>query len=275
MNTMNEVFDRYQTDYLPTLSASTQYEYKYLLPVLRANFGMMVPADLKPKHIGRFLDVQEKKAQQNKLVSLLSSIMGLAVGRWFVDGCESNPCAHVRLHPMWPRTRYITDEEFYAVAAKASHSFRLMMNLAWLLGQRQGDLLSLTWYQVEDDMIRLTQAKTGKEIGIELTDAVKEQLLIARRLPPVMPRWYVVRKPNGMPFSHPGFRSAWNQFMNRMVDEKVVATRFTFHDLRAKCASDKADLVGIDEAAKLLAHGDPKLTTRVYKRSLTLVRPLR
>lgn len=63
--------------------------------------------------------------------------------------------------------------------------------------------------------------------------------------------------------------------MNRMVDEKVVATRFTFHDLRAKCASDKADLVGIDEAAKLLAHGDPKLTTRVYKRSLTLVRPLR
>lgn len=276
MTTINEVIDRYQAERLPQLSERTQYEYRYLLPVLRREFGDRPAAELKPKEVGRFLHQPGgKKQQRNKLVALLSSIMGLAVGTWFVEGVESNPCQHIPRHPSPARTRYVTDSEFLAVHARAPFAFALAMDLALLLGQRQGDILGLTWYQVEDEIIRLTQGKTKKTIGIKLTDTVIEHLMRARRQPPMMPRWYVVRREDGQRYAASGFRVAWNRFMNRMVAEGVVSVRYTFHDLRAKCASDKTDTVGIEETAKLLAHGDSRLTARVYKRSITMVEPLR
>ena len=55
------------------------------------------------------------------------------------------------------------------------------------------------------------------------------------------------------------------------VAEGVIKTPYTFHDLRAKNASDNPD---IEAAAKLLGHQNSQMTKSVYDRSVRLVQPL-
>lgn len=51
----------------------------------------------------------------------------------------------------------------------------------------------------------------------------------------------------------------------RNGEPAALAARFKFHDLRAKAATDKADLETDEEAQKLLGHREVK-TTRGYIR---------
>lgn len=135
MHTMNDVFDRYLLDHVPTLGAITQRDYKRHILVLREHFGDRVPGEIKPRDVGRFLDVKAGLQHRNKIVAVLSGVMTLAVGRWFVDGCDVNPCSAVERHPSFHRTRYITDAEFNAVRDLGPFCVQLAMDLALITGQ--------------------------------------------------------------------------------------------------------------------------------------------
>jgi len=52
-------------------------------------------------------------------------------------------------------------------------------------------------------------------------------------------------------------------FIRRTGEPPLLAERFTFHDLRAKSASDSAS---DQDAADRLGHGDVKLTRDTYRR---------
>ena len=272
MNTMNDVFERYDRECVPELTPRTRRDYRRHLKVLREHFGHMVPGSIRPKDVGRFLDVQKGKQHRNKQVAVLSAVMSKAVGKWYVEGCDSNPCSNVERHPSKPRTRYVTDQEFSAVRAIAPPAVQIAMDLALLLGQRQGDLLDMAWIDVQDTHIELTQSKTGKKLGIRLTPSVEEVLLRARRKPPMMPRWYVIRTRTGEPYTHEGFRALWQRVQAKALALGAIKQRFTFHDLRAKCASDKANL---HDASALLGHSDLSITRRVYDRNIRMVDPLK
>ena len=49
--------------------------------------------------------------------------------------------------------------------------------------------------------------------------------------------------------------------MQKALSERVIVESFTFHDLRAKSASDEADP---STATERLAHDDPRTTRKVY-----------
>lgn len=273
MRTMNEVFDRYELECVPRLAPETQRNYRYLLATLREHFGERIPAEIKPRDVGRFLDVSHGKQHRNKQVAVLSAVMGKAMGKWYVDGVDSNPCRNVERHESFPRTRYITDAEFWAVHALAKPAMQLMMELALLTGQRGGDLLDLTWPDVRETYIDVVQSKTGKHLGINLTHAVEEVLLRARRMQPMFPRWYVIRTKTGEPYTHPGFRSGWQWLVEKAKKAGAMpAEQWHFHDIRAKCASDMKNL---EAASELLGHETTAMTQRVYMRNTTFVDPLR
>jgi len=78
----------------------------------------------------------------------------------------------------------------------------------------------------------------------------------------------------GKPFTSDGFRSNWHRLMTRATmpsdnGEPALTERFTFHDLRAKSASD--DELGA--ATERLAHDDPSTTQKVYRRKPRRARP--
>ena len=272
MQTMNEVFDRYERECVPKLAPRTRIDYLRHVRILRAAFGERVPSEVRPRDVGRFLDVQTGKQHRNKSTAVLSAIFAKCVGRWFVDGCDSNPCQNVERHESHCRTRYVTDEEFQGVYACAPFAVKLAMDLALLTGQRQGDLLDMAWVDIHPTHWDLTQGKTGKHLGIKITPALGAILQRARERAPMLPRWYVIRTKTGEPYTHEGFRALWQRTMGEALRIGAIQQRFTFHDLRAKCASDKANL---QDASALLGHSDLGLTRRIYDRNTRMVEPLR
>lgn len=272
MNTFGQLADRYRAECIPALGVRTQRDYRRHVTFLENHFSREREiSSIKPRDVGRFLDVPRAKIHRAKQAAVLSAMMGMAVGVWFVDGCESNPCAKVKRHRNPPRSRYISDDEFQAVRALARRPIQLAMDLALITGQRQGDCLDMTWLQVYPTHIDVTQGKTGKHLGIRITPALAAVLQACREYKPFTgPRLYLIRARNGEPYTHEGFRASWQRTMDEALKRGAIRKRFTFHDLRAKCASDKKNLQG---ASELLGHSDQGLTRRIYVRSIQMVDP--
>lgn len=274
MNTFGELAARYRAECIPLLGPRTQRAYVHHVNFLEAHFTPEREiCSIKPRDVGRLLDVPRAKIHRAKQVAVLSAMMGMAVSVWFVDGCEINPCQKIKRHRNPPRSRYVTDLEFDAVRALAPFNVQLAMDLALLTGQRQGDCLDLMWSNVYATHIDVTQGKTGKHLGIRITPALAEVLQRARNYKPFLgPRKYVIRARTGDPYTHEGMRALWQRVMNEAMRLGAIRKRYSFHDLRAKCASDKKNLQG---ASELLGHSDQSLTRRIYVRSIQMVDPLR
>lgn len=283
---LHDYFDRYEREILPTLKPRTQKDYVRHLKVLREHFGDMHPDDVKPRDIGRFLDVPKGKIHRVRIVAVLSSVYTKMVGKWYV--AEKNPCLTVERQKNPPRDRYITDEEFWAVHAIMPPRMKIAMELALYTGQRQGDLISLTWDQVTDEGILFNQSKTGQSRLVLFVDpedegarkedsALWDVLARAKQLVPQLPRKYVLRTEEGAAYTSEGFRSIWQRYMRKAVNgwtrkrkggepteyPPVLSERFTFHDIRAKTVSDEED---VDIAQLRAGHTNKAMTLRVYSR---------
>ena len=281
---MNDVFDRYEVEVLPSLAPRTQKDYRKHLKKLREVFGALRPQDIKPRDVGALLIYGRGAAQSVKLVAVLSAVFSKAVGRWYI--VDHNPCAKIEKPKKGKRDRYVSDEEYQALYNIAGDRLQIAMDLALLTGQRQGDLLSLTWDQVhtpkgkrEEWGIRFKQGKTGKKIMVAIDEPLEEVLKRAKMLVPQLPRRYVLRTgprawvndPGGKKYTSDGFRAVWQRAMRRAIRTGALKTRFTFHDLRAKNISDSGSL---EEAMKRAGHMSMAMTRGVYDRGERVVQPL-
>jgi len=267
-----ECFDRYQREVIPTLAPRTQRDYARHVALLRKTFGHMQPSELQPKHIGQFLDRPKGKIQANRQVAVLSAVYSKMVGRWYV--CDKNPCQHVERNPSKKRTRYITDEEFAAVRGIAPLRVQIMMDLALLTGQRQGDLLTLPLKNVSAEGILFRQGKTGKRLLVGMSPALQEVVDRGRKLLPQNEWGTVVRtsKDGGRPYTSEGFRALWQRVMNKAMRLKLIPERYTFHDIRAKSVSDSKN---IQEAFERAGHTSMAMTRGTYDRGVRKVTPLK
>lgn len=274
MTTINDLLDRYIPNELPKLARRTQIDTLRHIEVIRAMWGDLDAEALKPRTIGQYLngDSDKGRHQRGKIVSVLKVVYKLAVGKWFL--VEVSPCTSIILPKAGVRTRYPTDAEFAAFRSVCSDRLQVAMDIALLTGMRQGDLLSLRWDNIDVNgrVIYVRAGKTGKIHGIAITDALEEALVRAKRQTPALPRDYVIRQRSGEPYTSEGFRAMVNRKMKQALAEGLLQESFRWHDIRAKTASDSADL---GAASELLQHGDVRLTRRIYDRSVRIVQPLR
>lgn len=268
--TVNEMLDKYAAEVVIQHSPNTQKDYAWHLQRLRAVFGHMLVTDVKPRHVGRFLDVKEGKVSRNRSAAVLSAAFTKAVGRWYM--CDRNPCIGVERNGTRPRDRYINDDEFEAVRSIQPPHMQIAMDLALLTGQRQGDLLNLTWAHVLPHGIYFRQGKTGKKLIVEMTPALEAVLLRSRRLDTGMARYHLVRTLDGSPFTSEGFRANWQRYMRIALARGKIRSRFTFHDIRAKCVSDTSN---ITDAMHRAGHTSMQMTRSVYDRNARRVSALR
>lgn len=274
METVGQLLDRFVPEHFPTLARRTQIDCLRHIETLRGLWGDVEADKLTARMIGQWMNggPARGKIQRGKIVSMLATMYKYAVGEWFV--VDSNPTRDLRMPKSKPRTRYVTPSEFEAVKAVASPRLRAAMDLAYITGQRQGDILKLRWDHIDGNkrVIHLRQGKTGKRFGIYITEAVEEVLMRCKRMTPALPKEYVLRTREGKRYTSPGFRTMWQRTMQKAVDTGAIKEPFTFHDLRAACASDHAD---IEDAAKLLGHQNSQMTRTVYDRSIRVVKPLK
>lgn len=274
---MNDLFDNYERQYIPELEPRTQRDYRGILSILRTTFGHMEPQEVKPRHVADFINVKKGKIHRNRMVTILSTVFKIAMGSWCIEMDLVNPCTVVKRWPTKPRSRYVTDDEFNRFRATCCAPLQIAMDLALLTGQRQGDIVGLTWKKVHTVgvprakwHIEVKQGKTGKHLGIAISPAVEAVLRRARVTEPQWPHTYVLRTRTGEGYTPDGFRAMWQRFQRKWIDAGNPG--FHFHDLRAKSISDNANL---DAAYLLAGHIDIKMTRRVYDRNIRMVEPLR
>jgi integrase len=287
IRTMNQVFDRYLNQVIPTKAAATQDTHIRAIKKLRPVFGHMLPATIRPRHAYQYIDNRGFLAVGKLEIAVLQHSLSEAV-RWGV--IDYNPIkGQLRIPSPKPRRRYVEDwelAEFLTLEARsgdcAMPMIRAYVKIKLLLGLRQGDILRLKESDITEEGILVTPHKTekssGKSVLFEWTDDLREAVAEARQVRPVdISPWLFCnfrgqcywKEHNGRAS---GFESIWGRFMARAIKETRLETRFMEKDLRAKTASDaESD----DRASELLVHSNKKTTQRVYRRKPNKIKPLR
>lgn len=266
--TVGSILDRYQAQCLPQLSPRTARDYVRHIGHLKARFGNFEAAALKPRDFGPFIQERAGKkgqVQRVRQLAVLSSAFTHAVSFWYL--LDHNVLRDVKRPKRPPRDRLIEPEEFEAVRSSAPLRVQLMMDLALRLGQRQGDLLNLKWSDLKDGEIHIYQGKTGKRLAIEITPELKRIFGKCWLLP--NRGEYVITRRIGGRYTSEGFRALWQRTINAYC--RRGGTRFTFHDIRALCATKCASP---EIAMKLLGHTNISMTLKVYRRGVERVKAL-
>ncbi len=274
LRTMRDVFKRYRLEVLPKKAATTVRAQGYLFPMLEDVFGEMAPVDIRPMHAYEYLDTRGAQAltSANHEISLLSHCLTKCV-QWGV--IERNPLLDLSREEYRPkpRDRYVTDAEFSAVYELAPERIRIAMDLALLTGLRRGDILALTRHSVTDDGLLVRPSKsrnsTGKALIIEWSDDLRRVVARAQHLAPRV-RAALLCNRSGKAYTGGGFAVNWQKLQLKALEVGAIEHRYTFHDLRAKSASDDS----LQAASERLGHSSQAMTKRVYVRTPTKVRPL-
>lgn len=152
-----------------------------------AEFGDIPIAVLADKQVrGEFLEWRDKLAkassrQADYSYAVLALILSWARDRGTIN---VNPCA--RAGKVYSATRadkvWRQDDEA-AFLSKASHVLSLAFLIAVWTGQRQGDLLALTWTAYDGANIKLRQSRTGRYVVIPVGAPLRPRLTPSRAVP--------------------------------------------------------------------------------------------
>jgi integrase len=118
-----------------------------------------------------------------------------------------------------------------AFAAVAAPDLLFALVLARDTGQRQGDLLRLSWNAYDGTYLKVTQSKTGARVEIPVTRELKRALDAAPRKATT-----ILTAPAGLPWKADHFRHEW-----RAATLDAALDGLTFHDLRGTAVTRLAD----------------------------------
>ena len=265
--TFNCIGNRYMREVLPTLKPNTQRDYTQYFKLLSAVFGDMVIDAIRPYDIAEYLRVrgETSKVRANREKALFSTIFNHARAWGYTD--ITNPCIGIKGHKEKSRDRYVSDDEYAAVWACAHPTVQDAMDLALCTGQRPADVLKFNVTDIVDGSLRLTQNKTGKKLRIAIEGELEEVIARIMAKPRDKVNNALLQDPDGQRLSYFALRARFDKARD------TAGVNFQFRDLRAKAATDTADLA---HAQRLLGHKN-RTTTEIYTRDRIgeLVRPLK
>lgn len=206
----------------------TQLDYAHHLKTIENEFGTFPLAGLSDKRArGIFKGWRDKLAlkslrQADYAWSVLARVFSVALDRGMI---EVNPCLNGGRLYKADRTEAVWNEdEETAFLERAPRHLHLALILALWTGQRQGDLLNLTWSNYDGRYIRLRQGKTRRKVTIPVGAPLKAALdaeKAARR------GALILLTIKGTRWTANGFSSSW-----RKACARVGIAEVTFHDTR-------------------------------------------
>ncbi|ARO68740.1 integrase [Xylella fastidiosa subsp. pauca] len=274
--TFRHVAERYRAEVIPTKAYNTQrMHYIYLNYLLQFFDDPPAPFEsIKPVNIRQYLDWRHFKVSANREVALFSHLWNWARSKGITD--LPNPCAGIRRNKESGRDVYIDDTTYHAVYQAADQTLRDAMDLAYLTGQRVSDVLSMDERHIVNGALEICQAKTGVKLAIaitgELAVLIKRIFDRKRGLKLRSTRLIVDEKGLGLNWKKLAYR-----FRKVRAAAGIAKEIFQFRDLRAKAATDKADLAGdMRQAQAQLGHASVVMTEHyVRKRKGAKVTPTR
>ena len=239
--TFAEAAARYLRDESPRKAPKTRMEYGRQMATLVRVFGTAPLAGIRPAHVSSFLAVRPAIAGTREK-ALLSAVFNCARAWGLTDA--PNPCAGIR-GVKARRDRYVTDAELRTVYGVADEPLRDFLDLAYLTGQRPGDVLRMTRASVQDGALWVRQAKTGARVRILIVGPLEAVMarVLARRHP--VQALHLILDERGQGMRLDALRKRFLAACAR------AGVRFQLRDIRAKTASDAASSA---HAQGLLGH---------------------
>lgn len=307
--TMGELGDEYMRLIAPKKAPRTCSDNIKEWAKLRPAFADMLPSEVTPQDVYRYMQARGARVRANREKALLSHMLTYGVYKGLIP---TNPLYGAMRRDMIghgerPRRRLPTDRELELFKSVSSDLIRCYVDLKELTGMRKGDILTLTEASLTDEGIRCTPRKgmrwdadAGERVGHErlftwspeLRAAVDRVLTLKRRAPrrrgvvTPLPRRrqspYLFATRAGASYYDTdtaradGFDAIWKRYMAKArvaaAAQGWVLEHFTEHDIRAKAGTD-AERAG-QKGHKLLGNSEATFR-RAYDRGVEVVEPLR
>lgn len=224
------LLDRVLEDAAARCAPSTARAYRVAVAALRPILVEFEPDQVKPRHIAAIMDTwATKPAMANRLRTVLKLVFDLAVR---AGQCDANPVSSIAPNATRKRTRYLTDQEYQAIWTAAPPALRCIMDLAYLTGQRIGDVLAIRLIDLTERGIEIDQDKTGKRLTIRWTPDLRAAVEAAKALHSTA-KLILLAQRNGKPRGYFGVRDLWTRACRSAGVEDAH-----LHDLRAKAITD-------------------------------------
>lgn len=241
------------------LSTGTQDDYGFALDKLTENFGTAPLDQVKPAHLTLYLEKRSKdcddwkgsKHRAQREVSILGMVFRYARS---IGLTKNDPKESITLKKLPGRKKiYITDDMLDAVYAAGSIALKDAMDLAYLIGQRPADVLSMSAMNIKDDILEYRQGKTDTPqrivIAGPLADLIKR--IDERKAANKVHSLFLLVDERGKKMTKAMLRG---RFEAARTTAGINGKDFQFRDLRRKSGSDLRDQKGLDAAQDLLGH---------------------
>lgn len=233
------------------LAARTKKDYQRFLKVIEQRFGTLpIAAVVKPGARGLFKTWRDEIAgaptlgpkqraelkeagkdapiagdrQADYAWGVLARVLAVAKdrGKIAVNVCERGG----RLYEVDRAEVIWLPEHIKAFGAIAPDELRFALILALWTGQRQGDLIKLTWSQYDGTHIRLRQGKRKARVLLPVGSVLKGELDTRT---PEKREGTILRNTYGATWTSDGFRTSWSKAHSRAG---LDTTDLRFNDLR-------------------------------------------
>lgn len=199
---------------------------------------------------GLFLDWRDKMGlksarQADYTFATLATVLAWAYDRGLID---RNPCTNPgKLYKSKRSEITWTEVDEAAFMKRAPEHLKLAFMMAIWTGQRQGDLLRLTWAAYDGSHIRLKQSKTGRRVVIPVASPLRAELDKEARSKRAIT---ILTTLKGTSWTSHGFGASW-----RKAIAAAKLQGLTFHDLRGTAVTRLA-IAGceITEIATITGH---------------------
>jgi integrase len=245
----NQLGDRYLIDITPPL-LSEMRDKLTTEPIIYRRKVKLEDGTTKIESIEK----KRTPATANRYLAVLSHVFTLATNEW--QWVDSNPLQKVKKgkEPRG-RVRFLTDDERPRLLAACNVSKNRFLYpivvLALSTGMRQGEILSLTWSDVDlqRKSIVLHDTKNGERRSVSLSGLALELLVKLSKVRRLDTNLLFASKVNGGK-THVDIRTAWEVALR-----KAEVVDFRFHDLRHSAASYLAmNGATLAEIAEVLGH---------------------
>lgn len=252
-----ELTEKVLSEVKKTRTESTYQHYKICKNRADKAFQEFEPRQIKAIHVIRFLDdYKDTPSMANTMRAFMKVVFKRGVELEYVD---ESPMRDVAKHETKSRSRYLTETEFNQIKEKASPVLSVLMDIAYMTGQRVGDCLKIRYADISSQGIFFCQQKTGNKVMIAMTPDLEDAIKRAKNLHKSVKGLTLFHRPDG---SLIPYRTINGQWVAACKEAGVTDARF--HDIRAAAATD-AKMNGLDSKT-LLGHSS-ELVHNKYLRS--------
>lgn len=226
--TLGEIIDQYIKNYQHKRDPNFKREYSRL-KLLKHHLGSYHLSRITTSKVAQFRDIRLSyglsPATVVKDIHTLSKLIKMAKNEWNIY-VPDNPIQSLKKPKPGPhRVRRITSEEENILISKSTYQMQAVIIFAIETAMRLGEILSLRWFDINDDVALLRKTKNGEVRYVPFNNKV---IHLLKKQP--------INIDDDRVFYHwktaSGFESSWQKFKKK---EGLYDLRF--HDLRHEAIS--------------------------------------